>query len=95
MRIRLDKWLWHARFAKTRTQSATLAETGHLRLNSRPVTKAAQLVGPGDVLTLVSQGRVRVVHILATGVRRGDATEAQKLYREEGPPSSGVTPAKD
>jgi ribosome-associated heat shock protein Hsp15 len=83
-RIRLDKWLWQARFFKSRSLSAGMIEAGHVRLNGQRVTKPAQAVGPGDVLTFV-QGRViRVVRILATGTRRGPASEAQGLYRDEG-----------
>ncbi|HQY43665.1 MAG TPA: RNA-binding S4 domain-containing protein [Paracoccaceae bacterium] len=83
-RIRLDKWLWQARFFKSRSLSAGFVEAGHVRLNGTPVVKAAQPVGPGDVLTLAVAGRVRVIRLLDCGTRRGPASEAQTLYREEG-----------
>jgi ribosome-associated heat shock protein Hsp15 len=83
-RIRLDKWLWQARFVKSRSLSAGLIEAGHMRLNGERVVKPAHPVGPGDVLTFPAGGKVRVVRILAVGVRRGPATEAQTLYRNEG-----------
>ncbi len=81
-RIRLDKWLWQARFVKSRSLSAALVEGGHVRLNGAPVAKPAQMVGPGDVLTFPLQNRVRVIRILACGERRGPAPEAQELYAD-------------
>ena len=63
-RIRLDKWLWQARFFKSRSLSAAFIEAGHLRLNGTHVAKPAQMIGPGDVLTFALSGRIRVVHVL-------------------------------
>ncbi len=83
-KIRLDKWLWQARFFKSRTLSAAYVEAGHLRLNGMHVTKSAQLVGPGDVLTLPLGAGVRVLEIVACGTRRGPAREAQSLFRAVG-----------
>lgn len=77
--IRLDKWLWHARFFKSRSLAAA-AVRGPLRLNGQPVSKPSQSVLPGDVLTFTQGMRVRVVRIVAVGVRRGPAPEAQALY---------------
>ncbi|MGK8232874.1 RNA-binding S4 domain-containing protein [Roseovarius sp. MS2] len=79
-KIRLDKWLWHARFFKTRTLSAKEISAGHVRVNGARVTKPAQAVGPGDVLTFAQATRVWVVRIAALGTRRGPAPEAQALY---------------
>ena len=79
-KIRLDKWLWQARFFKTRGVSAKLVSGGHVRVNSRKVSKPAHAVGPGDVLTFAQARRVRVVRILALGTRRGPAPEARGLY---------------
>ncbi len=83
-RIRLDKWLWQARFYKSRSLSAEAVATGHLRLNGARVTKPGQAVGPGDVLTFAQGGQVRVISILACGTRRGPVAEAQGLYRSAG-----------
>ncbi|MCX8508509.1 MAG: RNA-binding S4 domain-containing protein [Rhodobacteraceae bacterium] len=83
-KIRLDKWLWQARLFKSRSLSADHVAAGHVRLNGQPVAKPAQMVGPGDVLTLPWGGKVRVLHILACGTRRGPAPEAPGLYREVG-----------
>nr|WP_035844174.1 RNA-binding S4 domain-containing protein [Allgaiera indica] len=86
--MRLDKWLWQARFFKTRALAARLISGGHVRLNSRPVSKPAQAVAPGDVLTFTAGDRVRVVRLLALGTRRGPAPEAQTLYEDLSPPSA-------
>ncbi|MEM9910884.1 MAG: RNA-binding S4 domain-containing protein [Pseudomonadota bacterium] len=79
-RIRLDKWMWHARFFKTRALSAKLVSSGKVRVNSRRVSKPATFVGQNDVLTFPQAGSVRVVRITALGERRGPASEAQQLY---------------
>lgn len=88
--IRLDKWLWHARFFKSRSLAAA-AVGGPLRMNGQPVSKPSQPVRQGDVLTFVQGERVRVVRVLAPGKRRGPAPEAQALYEDLEP----VTPAAD
>ncbi|MFU1477103.1 RNA-binding S4 domain-containing protein [Roseovarius sp. C7] len=81
-KLRLDKWLWHARLFKTRGLAAQMVERGKVRLNSRRVTKPAQAVRTGDVLTVTLPGGVRVLRVEALGERRGPAPEAQQLYEE-------------
>jgi len=78
---RLDKWLWCARFAPTRTACAGMAESGNLRINRQATDKPHARVRVGDVLTLPLYAGVRVVEVLALTERRGPAPEAQKLYR--------------
>ncbi|WP_170419278.1 RNA-binding S4 domain-containing protein [Ruegeria arenilitoris] len=81
-KMRIDKWLWHARFFKTRSLAAKQVSGGHVRVNGDRAQKPAQTVGPGDVLTF-AQGRViRVVQVEILGVRRGPATEARTLYTD-------------
>ncbi len=81
-KLRIDKWLWHARFFKTRSLAAKQVSGGHVRINGDRAQKPAQTVGPGDVLT-VAQGRViRVVQVEILGARRGPATEARTLYTD-------------
>ncbi len=87
-RIRLDKWLWQARFFKTRSLSAKLVSGGHVRVNGTKVAKPAHAVGAGDVLTFPQARAVRVVRILALGTRRGPASEARALYEDLGAPAS-------
>ena len=84
--IRLDKWLWQARFFKTRSLAAKTVSGGHVRVNGTHATKPAQTVGPDDTLTFPQAKQVRVVTILAIGCRRGPATEAQALYEDLTPP---------
>lgn len=80
--IRLDKWLWQARFFKSRSLAAGVVTGGKVRIDSQPVSKPARAVGPGDVLTFVQESQTRVVRILACGERRGPAPEAQTLYED-------------
>lgn len=83
--LRIDKWLWHARFFKSRALAARVATGGHCRVNGVHVAKASFAVAVGDVLTFPQAGRVRVVEIVALGVRRGPAPEAQALYLDRSP----------
>jgi ribosome-associated heat shock protein Hsp15 len=83
-RVRVDVWLWRARFCKTRSQAAGLVGAGAVRLfragQGRVLTKPAELVGAGDGLSIAIAGRLTSVSILDCGVRRGPAAEAQLLY---------------
>lgn len=83
---RLDKWLWYARIVKSRSLAATFIEAGKVRHNKVRVTKPAQLVRAGDVLTISINHKVRILKILEPGKRRGPASEAQALYEELTPP---------
>ena len=85
-RIRIDKWLWHARFFKSRTLAAKLAGSGKLRINREIVRKPGATVKPGDVLTFAKSHEIRVIEIVALGKRRGPASEAQTLYKDLSPP---------
>lgn len=77
---RLDKWLWHARFFRTRGLATGLIAAGNVRVNGARVAKPAHPVGVGDTLTFVQGSVIRVVRITALGLRRGPATAAQQLY---------------
>lgn len=85
-KIRVDKWLWQARFFKTRAQAAKVVSGGHVRVNSTRITKPASMVRPADVLTFAQERAIRVVRITAIGTRRGPASEAQTLYDDLTPP---------
>jgi ribosome-associated heat shock protein Hsp15 len=85
---RLDKWLWRARFFKTRTLAAKLCNGGHVRSGGNPITKAHHQVRTGDVLTFAQGRYIRVVKVLALGTRRGPATEARTLYEDLKPPET-------
>ena len=85
-RCRLDKWLWYARFFKTRTLAARQVSSGHVRINGIRVRKPAQTVVAGDVLTFAQGPGERVVRVEAPGTRRGPASEAATLYADLSPP---------
>ena len=85
--MRLDKWLWQARFAKTRSVAAQLCISGQLRVNREIISKPHRLVRIGDVLTFPAGKQVRTVKIAALGSRRGPAEEARRLYDDLAPPS--------
>jgi ribosome-associated heat shock protein Hsp15 len=79
---RLDKWLWCARFMRQRADCARLVAEGRLRVNRQPTDKPHARLRVGDVLTLPLRGEVRVIEVLALGVRRGPAEDARLLYRD-------------
>ncbi|NJO55273.1 MAG: RNA-binding S4 domain-containing protein [Rhodospirillales bacterium] len=92
--IRLDKWLWYARFFKSRTQATEHCNTRGIRVNSNLVSKPHYLIRPGDVLTF-SRGRdIRIVRIIAIGDRRGPAQEARLLYDDLAPQDAGPDSAQ-
>ena len=84
--LRIDKWLWFARFFKSRSQAQAAVEAGYVRRNGVAVVKPAQAVEPGDDLIFPTGRQWRRVTVLALGTRRGPAAEARALYRELEPP---------
>jgi len=86
--IRIDKWLWHARFFKTRTIAQTFVTSGKVRVNSERISKSNQSVKPGDVLTFARGKQLSVIEIVTIASRRGPAPEAQALYNDLSPPAA-------
>ncbi len=84
-RLRLDKWLWQARFFKGRDLAAEVITKGRLRVNGQHCRKPGHGVLPGDVLTFAQGSRIRVIRVQALGERRGPANEAQRLYQDLDP----------
>jgi len=84
--LRIDKWLWQARFFKSRSLANAMVAAGRLRVNSQPIAKAHYQIRPGDVLTFPQGRRIRVIEVAAIGTRRGPAAEAQTLYADLAPP---------
>ncbi|HZF42817.1 MAG TPA: S4 domain-containing protein [Sphingomonadaceae bacterium] len=78
--LRLDKFLWFVRLAKTRSAAQALAATGHLRLDGRRVERAHACVRVGSVLSLPTPAGARVVRVEALPLRRGPAPEARACY---------------
>lgn len=88
-RQRLDKWLWFARFAKSRTLAAKLVSDGFVRVNGQRVENAAKALATGDVITLALHRTTVVIRVEALGQRRGPALEARLLYSSVDDPISG------
>jgi ribosome-associated heat shock protein Hsp15 len=84
-RQRIDKWLWHARLARTRSAAQAIAVSGRVRINRNRNDSAAHPVRQGDVLTIVGNGRVRVLRVRAMAERRVSPAEALELYEELAP----------
>lgn len=84
--LRLDKWVWFARFVKTRSLATKLIVDGRMRVNGVPTQKAHYTVKVGDVLTFPLGPHIRVIKVVALGSRRGPAPEAQALYEDLDPP---------
>jgi len=95
---RLDKWLWYARFFKSRSLATKFCASGKLRLNEKVVRKAHYGLRVGDVLTFPKARHIRVVRVVGLGTRRGPAPEAQALYDDLDPPQlqkkAGPRPVK-
>jgi ribosome-associated heat shock protein Hsp15 len=85
-KLRLDKWLWYARFFKTRTLAASIVAGGRVRINGTPASKRSTTITAGDVLTFSKDDHIRVIQVDACGERRGPAPEAQTLYTDLSPP---------
>ncbi len=79
--IRMDKWLWAARFFKTRALAARACELGRIHCNAQPA-KAAREVRVGDMLRVTNDSGDLQVEVLLLSDLRGRASLAQKLYRE-------------
>ena len=78
---RIDKWLWAARFFKTRTLAARACELGRIQSNNQPV-KPAREIRAGDLLYIKNESGDFQVEVLALSEVRGPVAVAQKLYRE-------------
>jgi len=81
-RQRIDRWLWHARLARTRGAAAALANSGHVRVNGARIHAASRMVRTGDVITVALERHVRVLKVKGFINRRGPALATQNLYEE-------------
>jgi ribosome-associated heat shock protein Hsp15 len=84
--MRLDKWLWAARFFKTRSQAAQACAGGKVDVNEE-AARPSRLVRPGDRLQVTVPGGKRVARVLALAERRGPASAARALYEDLTPPA--------
>jgi ribosome-associated heat shock protein Hsp15 len=85
---RLDKWLWCARFFRTRAMAAAICAQGRVRVSGQVVHKAHYTLRPGDVLTFPQGNQVRVVRVAGFAERRGPASAAAALYEDLAPPQA-------
>ena len=85
-RQRIDKWLWFARVARSRTLAQKLAVSGRVRVNREKNASASRPVKVGDTLTISLDSGVRVLRVVDPGSRRGPASEARLLYEDLSPP---------
>lgn len=94
---RIDQWLWHARFFKTRTAAAKFVNDTGLRMireeTTLRISKSSTMVRPSDTLVFDRANRVRVVVILHCADRRGPASEAQHLYEDRSPAPAPIKKA--
>ena len=84
-KLRIDRWLWQARFFRSRAMAADQVSDGNIRVNGQRVVKPGYGVGYGDVLTFALGGRVRLIRVMALGQRRGPSGEARTLYEDLDP----------
>ncbi len=80
--LRIDKWLWYARFFKSRSLAAKHVQAGEFRLNRQRISKSSVVLKVGDVLTFALGDTIRVVEVASLGERRGPAPEARLLYHD-------------
>ena len=90
-RQRLDKWLWFARFARTRSLAARLAADGYVRVNGTRADSPAKGLALGDVVTVAAPHATLTVRVRDLGERRGPPREARLLYDD----LSGQAPTGD
>jgi ribosome-associated heat shock protein Hsp15 len=95
--LRMDRWLWFARFFKSRSMASRVCAARSIRVNGAIAAKPNHMIRPGDVLTFPIGRDIRVIRVQALGMRRGPAPEAQVLYEDLVPPGpriSAIDPLK-
>ena len=81
-RQRIDRWLWHARFVRTRGAAAALTEAGYVRVNGTRIDAPGRMIRSGDVITVALDRGVRVVRVTGFAQRRGPPASVAALYQE-------------
>ena len=84
--LRIDKWLWYARFFKSRAIASRMVASGRLRINGESISKPHRTVLPEMVLVFPQGETIRTIKVLSLATRRGPASEAQALYEDLDPP---------
>ncbi|RMG99843.1 MAG: RNA-binding S4 domain-containing protein [Deltaproteobacteria bacterium] len=83
--VRLDRWLWAARFFRTRALAQRACAAGHVKVDGA-TAKPGRRVRPGQRLSILTPGGLRIVEIAAVAERRGPASVARTLYVDHTPP---------
>jgi ribosome-associated heat shock protein Hsp15 len=83
-RQRIDRWLWHARIVRTRSDANALVTAGHVRVNGSRVAAAGFQLKSGEVVTVALDRIVRMLKVRGFAPRRGDARAARALYDDLG-----------
>lgn len=83
---RIDKWLWHARFFKTRSIAQKQVTTGKVRVDSEKISSPSRKVLPGNILTITMSRDIKIIEIVGIADKRGPYIQAQLLYNNLTPP---------
>ena len=83
---RIDKWLWHARFFKTRSLSQKQITTGKIRVDREKISNPSRKITIGNVLTITREREIKIIEIIAIADKRGPYSEARLLYNDLSPP---------
>lgn len=83
---RIDKWLWHARFFKTRSIAQKQVTTGKVRVDSEKISSPSRKVLPGNILTITMSRDIKIIEIVGIADKRGPYIQAQLLYNDLTPP---------
>jgi len=81
-RQRIDRWLWHARFVRTRGAAAAITEAGYIRINGARINAPGRMIRTGDIITVALDRGVRVVRVTGFAERRGAPESVAALYQE-------------
>ena len=85
---RLDKWMWHARIAKTRSLCAKLISSGNVKINEEKISKASRLIQIDEIITVTLPRRTLIYQVKAFAETRGNATLASALFIDHTPIST-------
>jgi ribosome-associated heat shock protein Hsp15 len=83
---RIDKWLWHARFFKTRSLAQKQVTTGKIRVDREKISSPSRKIAAGNVLTITREREIKIIEIKGLAEKRGPYSEAQLLYNDLSPP---------